>query len=123
MTTAADSGIPSSVIRLITSTPIIASLSCGGRTAAVDPHATGPWKQRNEAIERISDVGRRQWCKESGAHRQTGAENVMFRYKRVLGDSLRARKFYTQNREAEIAVNILNRMAEHGTPCSVADER
>jgi len=41
----------------------------------------------------------------------------------LLGDSLRARKFDTQRREAEIAVNILNRMAELGTPCSVAVER
>ncbi len=92
-------------------------------TAAVDPHATVPWKQRNDALERTADVGRRQWRKESGAHRQAGAENVMFRYKRVLGESLRARKLDTQKREAEIAVNILNRMAEHGMPCSVALER
>ncbi len=29
------------------------------KTAAVDPRATGPWCQRNDAIKRIAEVGRR----------------------------------------------------------------
>jgi hypothetical protein len=37
------------------------------RTAAADPRAMGAWRQRNEALERIGDVGRRQWRTESGA--------------------------------------------------------
>ena len=45
------------------------------KTAAVDPRAAGPWRQRNDAIERIAKVGRRQWRKEPGAHRQARAEN------------------------------------------------
>ena len=32
------------------------------------------------AIERIDEVGRRQWRKESGAHRPAQAENGMYRY-------------------------------------------
>ena len=44
------------------------------KTATVDLRATGPWRQRNEAIERIGAVGRRQWRKESGAYRQAQAE-------------------------------------------------
>ena len=90
------------------------------RTAAADPRASGLWRQRNEAIERIGEVGRRQWRKDSGAHRQAGAENGMFRYKRIIGDSLRAKGFEAQKMEAMIAVNVLNRMTQLGMPVSVA---
>ncbi|MCP4640796.1 MAG: transposase [bacterium] len=90
------------------------------KTAAMDPRAAEPWRRHNDAIERIADVGRRQWRKEAGAHQQAQAENGMFRYKRVIGDGLRARKFEAQKREASIAVNVLNRMTELGMPKSEA---
>ncbi len=89
------------------------------KTATSDPRAMGPWCQRNDAIERIAEVGRRQWRQESGAHQQARAENGMCRYKRIIGDGLRARKFEAQAREAMIAVNVLNRMTELGMPESV----
>ena len=41
-----------------------------GRRAAPSRAATGTWRQRNEAIVRIDQVGRRQWRKEAGAHQQ-----------------------------------------------------
>jgi hypothetical protein len=77
-------------------------------------------EQRDAAIERISEVGRRQWRKEAGAHQQARAENGMFRYKRMIGDALRARKPDAQKREAMIAVNVINRMTTLGMPESVA---
>ena len=86
------------------------------KTAAVDSSASGVWCQRNEAIERIGAVGRRQWRKESGAHQQARAENGMYRYKRIIGDRLRARHRESQKREALIAVNVINRMTELGMP-------
>ena len=89
------------------------------KTATVDPRAIGPWCQRNDAINRIAEVGRRQWRKESGAHQQARAENGMYRYKRLFGDGLRARKVEAQKWEARIAVNVLNRMTELGMPESV----
>ena len=89
------------------------------KTATVDSRATGPWCQRNEAIERIGAVGRRQWRKESGAHRQANAENGMSRYKRIVGDRLRARHREAQEKEALIAVNAINRMTALGMPESV----
>ena len=49
------------------------------KTATVDRRAKMPWRQRNEAIDRIGEVGRRQWRKESGAHQQARAENGMYR--------------------------------------------
>jgi len=89
------------------------------KTAAVDPRAMGPWCQRNDAIERIAEVGRRQWRKDSGAHQQARAENGMYRYKRIIGDCLRAKQFEAQRREALIAVSAINRMTALGMPESV----
>ena len=77
-------------------------------------------EQRDDAIARIAVVGRRQWRKESGAHRQARAENAMFRYKRLVGDGLRAKKPGAQANEAKIAVNVLNRMFGLGMPDSEA---
>ena len=88
------------------------------KTAAVDSRATGVWCQRNQAIERIDEVGRRQWRKESGAHQQARAENGMYRYKRIIGDRLRAQHRESQKTEALIAVNVMNRMTALGRPKS-----
>jgi hypothetical protein len=90
------------------------------RTARIDLRSAELWCQRNEAIKRIAKVGRRQWRKESGAHQQARAENGMFRYKRIIGDRLRAKKPGAQTREAILAVNVLNRMTALGMPDSVA---
>ena len=58
--------------------------------------------------------------RESGYRRQAGVENLFLRYKRVLGDSLRARTYESQKREAMMGCNVLNRMAELGKPESRA---
>ena len=89
------------------------------KTATVDSRAAGPWCQRNDAIERIGEVGRREWGKESGAHRQAQAENGVYRYKRIVGDRHRAKHYEAQMREALIAVNVINRMTALGMPGSV----
>ena len=86
------------------------------KTATVDSRAKGPWCQRNDAIERIGKVGRRQWRKESGAHQQAHAENGIYRYKRIIGDRLRAQHRESQKTEALIAVNVINRMTALGMP-------
>jgi hypothetical protein len=86
------------------------------KTAIMDSRVKGPWCQRNDAIERIGKVGRRQWRKESGAHQQARAENGMFRYKRIIGDRLRAKHRSSQKTEALIAVNVINRMTALGMP-------
>ena len=78
------------------------------RTASPSKSADDVLRQRDAAIARIAEVGRRQWRKESGAHQQARAENAMSRYKRIIGDSLRAKKLGAQTREAMIAVNVLN---------------
>ena len=86
------------------------------KTASPSKPAEELLEQRDDAIERIAEVGRRQWRKESGAHQQARAENAMLRYKLIIGDSLRSKKPGAQAREAKIAVNVLNRMTVLGRP-------
>ena len=71
-------------------------------------------------LERIREVGRREWQKESGYRQQARVENGFFRYKSVLGGGLKARHGKAQSREAAIGCHILNRVAEFGRPKSYA---
>ncbi len=75
---------------------------------------------RDRTVRRVKKVGRRQWKKESGYHQQARVENTFFRYKSIIGDRLRARHPKSQEAEAIIACNILNRMTELGRPESFA---
>jgi hypothetical protein len=68
---------------------------------------------------RVKEIGRRQWKKESGYHRQARVENTFFRYKSIIGPRLRARHPKPQEAEAIIACNILNRMTALGRPESL----
>ena len=74
---------------------------------------------RDRTILRIKEVGRRQWKNESGYHQQARVENTFFRYKTIVGRRLRARYTKSQETEAIIACNILNRMASLGRPESL----
>ena len=77
-------------------------------------------RARDRTIRRVTKMGRRQWKKEAGYHRQARAENAIFRYKSLLGDGLRARTADGQVVETVLACNVLNRMTELGRPKSVA---
>ena len=90
------------------------------RTASASKPREEFLQQRDAAIARIAEVGRRQWRKEAGAHPQARAENGMYRYKRLVGDGLRSKRPCAQQREAMIAVNVINKMAALGMPQSEA---
>ncbi len=75
---------------------------------------------RDRTIMRVREIGRRQWKKESGYHQQARVENTFFRYKTIVGPRLRARNPESQQAEAIIACNILNRMTALGRPESFA---
>jgi hypothetical protein len=75
---------------------------------------------RDRTIMRVNEIGRRQWKKESGYHRQARVENTFFRYKSIIGDKLRARHPKSQEAEAIVACNVLNRMTRLGMPESFA---
>ena len=84
------------------------------RTRSSQPSA------RDRTIMRVKEIGHRQWKKESGYHRQARVENTFFRYKSIVGDRLRARHPKSQEAEAIIACNVLNRMMGLGRPESFA---
>ncbi len=85
---------------------------------AREGHTRSPVRDR--IVRRVRKVGRRQWKKEAGYHRQARVENTFFRYKSIIGDRLRARSSDGQVVEARLACNILNRTTELGGPTSVA---
>ncbi len=87
------------------------------RTANVSRH--GPRSAaRDRTIRSVQTLGRRQWKKASGYHRQARAENAFFRYKSIIGDSLRSRSSAGQERETVLGCEILNRMTDLGRPAS-----
>ena len=73
---------------------------------------------RDRTITLVKTLGRRQWKKASGYHRQGRVENAFFRYKSIIGDSLRARSPAGQGSEAVLGCEILNRMTALGRPVS-----
>ena len=87
------------------------------RTATVSGH--GPRSPaRDRTITLVKTLGRRQWKKASGYHRQGRVENTFFRYKSIIGDGLRARSPAGQGSEVVLGCEILNRMTELGRPVS-----
>ncbi len=79
-----------------------------------------PLSARDATVLEVNTMGRRQWKKESGYHRQGRVENTFFRYKQILGGKLNARHAQAQEVEAALACRILNRMGETGMPKSAA---
>ena len=69
---------------------------------------------RDRTIRQVQQAGRRQWKKDSGYHQQARMENAFFRYKLIIGESLRARSRAGQETEAILACNILNQMTQLG---------
>ena len=87
------------------------------RTATVSGH--GPRSPaRDRTITLVKQLGRRQWQKASGYHRQSRVENTFFRYTSIIGDGLRARSPAGQGSEVVLGCEILNRMTALGRPVS-----
>jgi IS5 family transposase len=96
-----------------------------GATVVVPPTKTARVSRRrprssarDRTIRRVKRIGRRQWKKESGYHRQARVENAFFRYKSIIGSGLRARTPKGQAVEALLGCTVLNRIAELGRPKS-----
>ncbi len=80
---------------------------------------------RDRAIERIkalektlgdSEKARKQWKIEVDYHTRSIAENAMFRFKTLCGDTLSSRSDATQKTEIAIKINILNQFTKLGMP-------
>ena len=93
-----------------------------GARAAIPPRegavAWGDGHPRDAILEAIAERGRAGWKDDSGYHRRSLAENMMYRLKR-LGERMFSRSFERQVSEAHVRVAILNRFAYLGMPKSV----
>ena len=75
-------------------------------------------RQRNQHIKYINQDGVLAWRRTSGYYRQSEVENMFFRYKKLIGDELRARGENSRRVESVIACNILNQFRLLGSPQS-----
>ena len=74
--------------------------------------------QRDDAIRRIEEIGREEWKKEKGYHIRSKSEVNMFRYKKIFGGQMHARKTPYEDAEMKIKCKILNQFVEMGMPKS-----
>ncbi len=79
---------------------------------------TSSVSQRDQHIEMIHAKGRMAWQKATGYGMRSHAETAMFRYKAIIGSSLRARTLSAQKTETKAACSVLNRMTNLGMPVS-----
>jgi hypothetical protein len=75
--------------------------------------------QRDRHLQLIAEKGRMGWQKRSGYTKRARAEATIGRYKRVIGDGLRSHTDQRRATEADVAVQVLNRMLELGRPTYV----
>jgi len=83
-----------------------------------DTAETAP-TQRDHHIQSLAEHGRLGRQRQTDYGDRAKAETAMARYKRILGDQLRARTLPGQQTEATIGVNILNRMIDQARSNSV----
>ena len=81
-------------------------------SAAVETAPT----QRDQHLQLIAEHGRMGWQTASGYNRRALAEATIGRFKRVIGDGLRSRTEQRQATEMNVAVMVLNRMLDLGSP-------
>ncbi len=72
--------------------------------------------QRNQAVEAIQDVGRKEWKINNGYHKRSLNETAMFRYKTSFGGEMKTRKLQHQKTEVNIKCRILNTYRRQGSP-------
>ena len=75
--------------------------------------------QRNQHIATIERHGRMGWQRRSGYNRRSLVETAMYRYKTIIGRRLLARTLSSQQVEAKIGCNVLNRMTSFGMPATI----
>jgi len=74
---------------------------------------------RDQHIRLLKERGRMSWQKQVGCHLRNYAELTVQRFKRIFGNTLKARALPQQKFEARIAAFALNRMTQLGMPISV----
>lgn len=90
------------------------------KNAKIKKHGNckGPPLPRDEAIRYIRQHGRSKWKRVHDYHLRSLVESALYRFKRLIGRLLRARKLVNQQTEARLGCQILNRMLQLGMPQS-----
>ena len=89
-----------------------------GRNAQLSSSPSAAQKERNRNIRSIRKLGRREWPTQSGYSKRSMVENTMYRYKTIIGRSMRSRTLDGQRIEVQLASKILNTMTLFGMPDS-----
>ena len=89
-----------------------------GRNARLCPRTCFALKERNRNIRSIRVLGRSAWHRLSGYSRRSWVENAMYRYKTIIGRTMRSRSLEGQRVEVELATKLLNTMTRLGMPDS-----
>ena len=87
-------------------------------TAVLSVTADTAPSPRDRHIQTIQEKGRRGWQRAVGYGQRSLVETGMFRYKTLIGPTLRARKFAAQQVEARVACSVMNRLTQLGMPLS-----
>ena len=74
--------------------------------------------QRDRHLQRLAETGRMGWQAATGYGKRALGETAFYRYKVLVGRSLRARTLSAQKVEARIACAVINRMTSLGMPIS-----
>ena len=85
-------------------------------TAVPSQTAESKPTQRDRHLQFIAEHGRRAWQKASGYTKRVRAETAISRFKRVIGDGLRAHTEERRATQVDVAAHVLNRMLELGRP-------
>ena len=89
------------------------------KNAVISENAKGAVLQRNQHIQMIQEHGVREWQRKTGYGLRSHSELAFFRYKKIIGPSMRARALPRQKTEATIGCSVLNKMVGLGMPVSI----
>jgi len=87
-------------------------------TAVLRPGTGAELSPRDRHIQTIQEKGRRGWERAVCYGKRSLVETAIFRYKTLIGPTLRARQFAAQQVEARVACSVINRMTQLGMPLS-----
>jgi hypothetical protein len=87
-------------------------------TAVLGASADTEPSLRDRHIQTIQEKGRRGWERAVSYGQRSLVETTMFRYKTLIGPTLRARTLPAQRAEAHLACSVINRMTQLGMPIS-----
>ena len=86
------------------------------KTAVPSPQAETAPTARDRDVLAIQTRGRRAWQKNTGYTQRARVETLMGRWKKVIGNTLKARTLQNQRTEVKIGTAVLNKMTSLGRP-------